>query len=81
MVLKKFREPLLSFKSIHFRNSFCYRIENNSSFEYKILGRVGPLGANLIFFCLSWDCWNFKFSVSFEVVQLKTFLQHLELCF
>ena len=44
MRLKDFREPLLSFEFMHFRNSFCYRIENNWSFKYKILSRAGPLG-------------------------------------
>ena len=60
MLLKDFREILLSFELMHFRNSFCSRIENNWSFKYKILRRAGPLGTNLIF-CLPWDCWDFKF--------------------
>ena len=46
MLSKDFREPLLSFELIHFRNSFCYIIENS----YKILRHVGPLGKNLNFF-------------------------------
>ena len=50
MLLKDFREPLLSFKLIYFENSFCYRIENSLGFMYKILGYVGPLGETLIFF-------------------------------
>ena len=29
MLLKDFREPLFSFELIHFRNFFCYRIENS----------------------------------------------------
>ena len=33
---------------MHFRNSFCNRIENNRSFKNKILSRAGPLGTNLI---------------------------------
>ena len=28
MLLKDFREPLVSFELIYFRNSFCYGIEN-----------------------------------------------------
>ena len=51
MLLKDFREPLLSFELIYFRNSFCYRIGNNYlAFMYKILGDVVPLGENLNFF-------------------------------
>ena len=50
MLLKYFREPLLSFELIYFRNSVCYRMENSCSFRYKILGHVGPLGKNLNFF-------------------------------
>ena len=52
LLLKDFREPLLSFELICFRNSFCYRIENSCGFGYKILGYVGQ---NLNFFCLPWD--------------------------
>ena len=47
MLLKDFREPLLSFELIYFRNSFCYRIENSRSFRYKILGHVSPLAKDL----------------------------------
>ena len=50
MLLRDFREPSLSFKLMHFRSSFCYRVENNWSFKYKKFSRVGPLGTNLIFF-------------------------------
>ena len=64
MVLKDFRVPLLSFELIHVRNFFCYRIENNWNFKYKILSLVSPLGTNLIF-CLSWDSWNFKIFYTF----------------
>ena len=60
MLLKDFREPLLSFELIYFRNSFCYRIGNSWGFRYKILGQVGPLGKILNFFCLPWDRWNFR---------------------
>ena len=49
MLLKDFREPLLSFELIYFRNFFCYRIENSLGFKNKILGNVGPLGKNLNF--------------------------------
>ena len=31
---------------MNFRNSLCYRMENNQSFKYIILG---PLGTNLVF--------------------------------
>ena len=48
-----------SLSSWYCRNSFCYRIDNSWGFRYKILGHVGPLGENLNFFGLSWDCWNF----------------------
>ena len=50
MLLKDFREPLLSFDVIYFRNSFCNRIERIAEvLRYKILGHVGPLGKNLNF--------------------------------
>ena len=49
MLLKDFREPLLSFELIYFRNSFFYITENSRSCRYKILGHVGPLGENLNF--------------------------------
>ena len=55
----------------YFRNYFCYRIENNWSFKYKMLNRVGSLETNLFF-------------VSFGIADVglpKTFLQHFELCF
>ena len=42
MLLKDFREPLLlSLEMMHFRNSLCYRIDNNSSFKHKSLNHVG----------------------------------------
>ena len=66
-----FREPLLSFEFIYFRNSFCYRIENGWGFRHKILGHVGLLGKTLKF-CLPWDRWNFRI--------FKTFPKHFELC-
>ena len=47
MLLKDFREPLISFEWIYLTNFFCYRIENSWGFTYKILGHVGPLGENL----------------------------------
>ena len=50
MLLKDFREPLLSFQLIYFRNFFCYRTENSLGFRYKILGHVSPLRKNLNFF-------------------------------
>ena len=65
MLLKDFREPLLSFELIYFRNSFYYRIENSLSFEYKILNHVGPLGKNLNFF------------VSFGISEILGFLSCL----
>ena len=71
MLLKDFREPLLSFELIYFRNSFCYRIEN------KILGHVGPLGKNLNFLS---PLGLPEFSIYTEVLLLKTFPQHFELC-
>ena len=83
MLLKDFREPLLSFELMHFRNSFSYTIENNVSFKHEILSRVGPLGANLII-CLPWDAEISRFpklSIYSKIVLLKTFLQHFELCF
>ena len=49
MLVKNFREPLLSFELMRFRNSSCYRIKNNWRFKCKILIGVGPLGTNLIF--------------------------------
>ena len=49
MLLKDFREPLLSFELTYFRNSFCYRIKYSWGFRYKILYHVGPLGKNLNF--------------------------------
>ena len=50
MLLKDFREPLLSFELIYLRNSFCYTIENSRGFRYKILSHVGPFGKKKIFF-------------------------------
>ena len=64
MLLKDFRELLLYFEFIYFRNSFCYRIKNSWSFRCKILGHVGHLGGNLTF-CLPWDCWNFRIFKAF----------------
>ena len=71
MLLKDFREPLLSFELMHFRNSFCYRIENNRSFKYRILSGVGPLGINHIFFVSPGiaEILTFpKLSIHFEIV-------------
>ena len=84
MLLNDFREPLLSFELMHFRNSFCYRIENNCSFKYEISSSVGPLGTNLIFFVSLGTAEILRFSelsMFSEVVLLKTFLQHFELSF
>ena len=81
MLLKDFREPLLSFELIYFRNSFCYRIENSCSFRYKSLGHVGPLGKNLNFFVslgMAEILGFSELSVYTEVVLLKTFPQHSE---
>ena len=84
MLLKDFREPLLSFELIYFSNSFCYRIENSWSFRYKILGQVGPLGKNLNFFVsieIAEILGFSELSVYYtEVVLLKAFPQHFELC-
>ena len=83
MRLKDFREPLLSFELIYFRNSLYYRIENSSGFRYNILGHVGPLGKNLkkIFSLGIAEILGFsELSVYTEVVLLKTFPQHFELC-
>ena len=83
MLLKDFREPLLSFEFIYFRNSFCYGIDNSWSSRYKILGHVGPLGRNLNFFVSLGNAEIlrfFEFSVYTEVVLFKTFPQHFELC-
>ena len=83
-LLKDFREPLLSFKLIHFRNFFYYRIENNWSFRNRILSRVAPLRTNLISFVslgITWIPRSSKLSIYFEVVLLKSFLEHFELCF
>ena len=52
MLLKDFREPLLSFELIYFRNSFRYRRENSRGFGHEILGLVGPLGKGLNFVSL-----------------------------
>ena len=83
MHLKDFREPLLSFELIYFRNSFCYMIENSRGVRYKILGHLGPLGKNLNFFTSLGIAEILEFSelsVNTEVVLFKTFPQHLELC-
>ena len=83
MILKDFREPLLSFQLIYFRNSFCYRIENSLGFRYKILDHVGPLVKNLNFFVslgIAEILGFSEFPVFTEVVLLKTFQQHFELC-
>ena len=83
MLLKDFREPLLSFELIYFRNFFCYKIENSSGFRYKILGHVGPLRKALIFFVslrITEMVGFSELSVYTEVVLLKTYSQHFELC-
>ena len=83
ILLKDFREPLLSFELIYFRNSFCYRIENSRGFRYKILDHVGPLGKNFNFFVslgITEILGFSELSVYTEVVLLKTFPQHFELC-
>ena len=75
---------LLSFELIHFRYSFCYKIENNLSFQCKILSHVVSLGTNLIFLVslgIAEISIFSKLSVYSEVVLLKTFLQHIELRF
>ena len=51
VLLKGFRQPLFFFELMHFRNFFCYKIENIWNFKYKIFSRVSPFGTNLI--CLS----------------------------
>ena len=74
--LKDFRKPLLSFELTYFRNSFCYRIENNWSFKYKILGHVGPFGRNLTSFVSLGiaEIWRFsKLSIYSEVSYSKSF--------
>ena len=66
------------------RNSFCYRIENSWCFMYKILGHTGPLGKKNLNFFVSLgitETWGLsELSVYTEVVLLKTFTQHFELC-
>ena len=82
MLLKDFREPFLSFELIYFRNSFCYRIQNSSSFRCKSLSHVGSLGKNLTLFAslgIAEILVFYEFSIYTEVVLLKTFLQHFEL--
>ena len=69
MLLKDFREPFLSFELTYFRNSFCYRIENNWSLKYKIFSRVGPLGTNLILF------------VSFGIAEISRLFKVKMKCF
>ena len=83
MLSKGYREPLLSFELIYFRTSFCYRIENSWSFRYKILDHVGHLGKSLNFFVSLGIADVLGFSelpVYTDVVLLKTFPQHFELC-
>ena len=83
MLLKDFREPLLSFEWIYFRNSFCYRIENSWGYKYKMLCHLGPLGENLNFLVSFGIAEIFafpEFSVYSELVLLLTFPQHFELC-
>ena len=75
MLLKDFTEPLLSFELIHFRNSFCYRIENSGGFRYKTLGHVGPFGKNLNFLFGIAEILGFsELSVYTEVVLIQTTL-------
>ena len=47
---------------------------------YKILGYLGPLGKNLKFLSHGIDEGFSELSVYTEVVLLKTFPQHFELC-
>ena len=79
--LKDFREPLLSFELLYFRNSFCDTVKNSWSFEYKILGHVGLLGKASLFVSLGIaEILGFsKLSIYIEVILHKTFLQHFEL--
>ena len=77
MLLKDFREPLLSFELIY------YRIENSWGFRCKILGHVGALDKILNFFVSLGiaEILGFSdFSVYIEVVLLKTFPQYFEFC-
>ena len=83
MLLKDFREPLLSFELIYFRNFFCYRIEDRRGFRYKSLGHVGPLGKNLNFLVSLGITEILEFPELFvytKVVLLKTYSRHFELC-
>ena len=76
MLLKDFGEPFLSFEWKYFRNSFCYRIDNNRSLKYKILRGVGPLETNLTYFVslgIAEISRCFKLSIYSEVFLLKTF--------
>ena len=82
MPLRDFREPLLSFEFIYFRNSFCYTIDN--SFKYRILGHVGLLRENLtvsVSLGIAEILGFSELSIYIEVFPLKTFLQQLELCY
>ena len=76
----------------HYSRSSCYISEVPFAIEQrtteilnvKILIRVRPLGINLTFFVslgIAEISRLSKFSVYSEVVILKTFSQHLELCF
>ena len=83
MLLKDFREPLLSFELIYFRNFFCYRIENSRGFRNKVFGYVGNLGENLNLFVslgITEILGISELSVYTEVVLLKIYSQHFELC-
>ena len=83
MVLKDFREPLLSFELTYFRIFFGYRIENSWEFSYNILGHVDPLGKKFNFFAflrIAQFLWFSELSVYVEVVLLKIFPQYFELC-
>ena len=78
--LEDFREPLLSFQQIHFRNYFCYRIVTNWNSKYDILSPVDPLRKNLTFSSPSWDSWNYRnveTSVNIQVVLLKNLWNNL----
>ena len=81
MLLKDFREPLLSFELIYFRNSFCHKAEVLNIKFWTM--HVGPLWGKPHFFVSLRAAEVLEFSelsIYIEVVLLKTFLQCLELC-
>ena len=71
--------PLFSFQLMHFRNSFCYRTENNWNFKCQNFESCRPLGDKPHFSSplgIAEISRLSKFSIYSEIILLKTFTKH-----